>query len=72
MCVYTHTHTHTHIYSHTHILSFIHPRIFLVYPFWGVINHVGGTSGKESTCHYSRHKRCEFDPWVGKIPWSRT
>ena len=19
-----------------------------------------------------RHKRCEFDPWVGKIPWSRT
>ena len=43
MCVYTHTHTHTHpyIYSHTHILSFIHPRIFLVYPFWGVINYVG-------------------------------
>ena len=19
-----------------------------------------------------RHKRCEFDPWVGKIPWRRT
>ena len=27
----------------------------------------GGTSGKE--CR--RHKRCRFNPWVGKIPWSR-
>ena len=26
-------------------------------------------SGKESTCQYRRHKRCGFDPWVGKIPW---
>ena len=23
----------------------------------------GGASGKEPTCHYKRHKRCEFDPW---------
>ena len=28
-------------------------------------------SGKESACQYRRHKRCEFNPWVGKIPWSR-
>ena len=28
-----------------------------------------GTSGKDSTCQYRRHKRCGFDPWVGKIPW---
>ena len=27
-----------------------------------------GSSGKESTCQCSR---CRFDPWVGKIPWSR-
>ena len=28
-------------------------------------------SGKESTCQCRRHKRCELDLWVGKIPWSR-
>ena len=28
-------------------------------------------SGKESTCQCRRHKRCESDPWVGKIPWRR-
>ena len=29
----------------------------------------GGASGKESTCQCRRHKRCDFDPWVGTIPW---
>ena len=28
-------------------------------------------SGKELTCQYRRHKRREFHPWVGKIPWKR-
>ena len=28
-------------------------------------------SGKESSCQCKRHRRCGFDPWVGKIPWSR-
>ena len=28
----------------------------------------GSTSGKEPTCQRRRHKRWEFDPWVGKIP----
>ena len=28
-------------------------------------------NGKESTCQYRKHKRCGFDLWVGKIPWSR-
>ena len=27
----------------------------------------GGASGKEHT----RHRRCGFDPWVGKVPWRR-
>ena len=31
----------------------------------------GGTSGKESVCQCRRCKRPRFDPWVGKIPWSR-
>ena len=28
-------------------------------------------SGKEPACQCRRRKRCEFDPWVGKIPWRR-
>ena len=28
-------------------------------------------SGKESTCQCRRCKRRGFNPWVGKIPWSR-
>ena len=28
-------------------------------------------SGKESACQCRKHKRCGFDPWVGKIPCSR-
>ena len=31
----------------------------------------GGASGKEPTCQYRRCKRRGFEPWVGKIPWSR-
>ena len=26
---------------------------------------------KESACQCGRCKRCGFNPWVGKIPWSR-
>ena len=32
---------------------------------------VPGTVGKESTCQCRRHRRCNFDPWVGKMPWRR-
>ena len=31
----------------------------------------GGASGKEPACQCRRHKRCGFDPWVGKISWRR-
>ena len=31
----------------------------------------GGTRGKESACQCRRRKRRGFDPWVGKIPWTR-
>ena len=31
----------------------------------------GVTVGEESTCQCRRLKRCEFYPWVRKIPWSR-
>ena len=26
---------------------------------------------KKITCPRRKHKRLRFDPWVGKIPWSR-
>ena len=29
------------------------------------------TSGKEPACKFRRHKKCRFDPWVGKISWKR-
>ena len=28
-------------------------------------------AGKESACQCRRHKRHEFDTWIGKVPWSR-
>ena len=28
-------------------------------------------SGREPTCQCRRSKRCQFHPWVGKIPWRR-
>ena len=31
----------------------------------------GGTSDKEPACQCRRLKRCQFDPWVGKIPWRK-
>ena len=37
----------------------------------GVFCFPAGTSGKEPACQCRRHKRCGFDPWVGKIPWRR-
>ena len=42
---------------------------FLVIPI--ILVFPGGTCGKEPTCQCRRHKRHEFDPWVGKIPWRR-
>ena len=29
----------------------------------------GGANGKERYCQCRRHKRRQFNPWVGKIPW---
>ena len=31
----------------------------------------GGASGKESACQCRRHKRCEFNPCIEKIPWRK-
>ena len=31
----------------------------------------GGDCGKDTTCQHGRHKKCGFNPWVGKIPSKR-
>ena len=36
-----------------------------------ILGFPGGASGKEPACQCRRHKRCQFDSWVGKIPWRR-
>ena len=42
---------------------------FNIYLFmWGF---PGGPGGEECTSQCRRHKRHEFDSWVGKIPWRR-
>ena len=39
--------------------------------YYRYLGFSGGTNSIEPTCQCRRHKRCEFDPWVGKIPWRR-
>ena len=36
-----------------------------------MLDFSGGAGGKEPTCQCRTHKRHEFDPWVGKVPWRR-
>ena len=42
-----------------------------MYTDTAVLGFPGGASGKEPMCQYRRHKRCGFNPWVGKIPLER-
>ena len=43
----------------------------MIRPLTLYILYPGGTRDKESTYRFKRHKRWEFDSWVGKIPCSR-
>ena len=38
---------------------------------WHAVGFPCGASGKGPTCQCRRHRRCGFNPWVGKIPWRR-
>ena len=51
------------------LISVININILYILP--GCLGFPGGTSGKESTYQCRRHQRLWFNPWVGKIPWSR-
>ena len=58
---------HSYIYMCVYIYA-IYSTIFFSSPLLGF---PGSASGKESTCQCRRHKRCRFDPWVGKVPWRK-
>ena len=53
-------------HCHTTPLNFLHNANFTCFP-----SGPSGKDGKEPTCQCRRCKRLEFDPWVGKMPWSR-
>ena len=65
MCRRTRAHTHIHTGQ---TIQFLKIKIILKdrtgLPRW--------LSSKESACSCKRHKRCGFDPWIGKILWRRT
>ena len=75
-----HKETQTVLISYSSIIFFFNVQIFLSAKnnnskiINGIINIMvfpGAASGKEPTCQCRRHKRCGFNPWVGKIFWSR-
>ena len=45
--------------------------LFVLGQYRALLGFPGGTSSKEPSRKYRRLKRCGFNPWVGKIPWSR-
>ena len=48
------------------ICQWVTPAAFIM-----MVGFPGGATGKESAYQSRKSKRCEFDPCVGKIPWSR-
>ena len=56
-----------------YIYMYIYTYIFIcVYSFYiKCVGFLHGTSGKEPASQCRKHKRHRFDPWVGKISWSR-
>ena len=63
ICIYTYTHTHI-LFIFFFIM--VYHRILNIVTW--AIGLLGGTSGKEPTCQWRRHKTCRFDPWVRKVP----
>ena len=45
--------------------------ISTIKPFWGISQVTQWLKKKKITCQCRRHKRCRFNPWVRKMPWSR-
>ena len=81
MCVHIPTSTRTHTHPHTQSVPGHRQPLFPIvslsvmvqkkfeshYPSW----LPWWLSGRDSFCQRRRHRRCAFDPWVGKVPWRR-
>ena len=62
-------------FSYTNICIYILFIFFSIMIYHRISNIVtwaigfqSGTSGKEPTCQWRKHKTCGFDPWVRKVP----
>ena len=65
----THTWPHQPLHSYSNPLSILLPQIpgwLYPLPVWLLYD-----SGEESAYQYGRHRRCKFNPWIGKFPWKR-
>ena len=63
--------TFTHSYIYIYIYIYIYNLLILKEDQIKIASNLGfphGASVKEFAGHCRRHKRCRFDPWVGKIP----
>ena len=47
------------------------PQIYIQGLSWWLKTTQNKTEQKNPACQWRRHKKCEFDSWVGKIPWRR-
>ena len=61
-------HMYAYVYALIYMCAFIYTYIC---NYTHIKSFPGGASGKESACQWKGHKRAQFDPWVGKIPWRR-
>ena len=64
-----HVHCISDAIQSSHPLSPVQPTLNPVWAHCGVLPR--WHSGKNSACQCRRHKRPGFNPWVGKIRWSR-
>ena len=67
VCVCVCVHIHIYVYIYTYICVCVCVCV-CVYDFLGLVRWL---SGKELACQCRRLRSYKFDPWVGKIPWSR-
>ena len=77
--MYTNTHTRTKYNTLLNIHNELHSPWVCAYIKWGCMWHMFqtftacllGRAVVKTACQCPRCKRCKFNPWAGKIPWSR-
>ena len=54
-----------------HLVSSLYMCLYTEFSFHKDPSHFGSAPTLMSSCQCRSHKRREFDPWVGEIPWKR-